>query len=284
MGEPRDCRATLLVPSCDRYSDLWRPFFALLRRNWPDCPFDVVLGSNHLRCDEPGVQTLAVGDDRDWSTGLRKMLDGVDTPWVIVVLEDFLLERTVDTAAMLRLVDAAERLGAGYLRLRPFPPPDCRLARFPSVGEIEPGAPYRASMQAAIWRRDELHALLVEGENPWEFEIYGARRSDLSSRGYYSTWSPALHYYAGVTAGKWIPYGVAVCREQGVPVDLASRPMMRSDEAMRRNVSRVINEAANLVPWKARERALRWFRATGLRTPLQGRITNVRGDKGEQKG
>ena len=51
-----DERVTLLVPSCDRYADLWPTFFALLRRQWPDCPFRVVLGSNHLACTEPGVE------------------------------------------------------------------------------------------------------------------------------------------------------------------------------------------------------------------------------------
>ncbi len=150
-----------------------------------------------------------------------------------------------------------------------------RLARFPAVGECEPGAPYRASMQAALWRRDDLLAMLVDGENPWEFEVLGARRSDAFARGFYSATTDVLDYYAG----KWIPYGVAVCRENGVAVDLAARPMMSSDEALRRNASRVVNEAFGLVPWKARERMLRWFRATGLRRPAAGRITNDRARK-----
>ena len=269
-----DPRVTLLVPSCDRYADLWAPFFALLRRNWPDCPFRVVVGSNHRACAEPGVEALLVGDDVDWSRGLRAMVERVETPAVLVVLEDFLLVRRVDSAEVLARVDDFFALDAAYLRLRPFPPPDLRLARFPAVGEVEPGAPYRASMQAALWRREDLLALLRDGENPWEFEVYGARRSDSFARGFYSATADVLDYYAAVTAGKWIPYGVALCREHGVPVDLAARPVMSAEEALRRNVGRVATEAFGLVPWKARERLLRWFRATGLRRPPQGRITN----------
>jgi len=37
---------SILIPSCDKYSDLWRPFFTLFWRHWPDCPFPVYLGSN----------------------------------------------------------------------------------------------------------------------------------------------------------------------------------------------------------------------------------------------
>ncbi len=262
-----DSRVTLLVPSCDRYADLWAPFCALLRRNWPDCPFRVVVASNHVPCTEPGVESLCIGDDVDWSRGVRAMVRAVGTPAVLVVLEDFLLRSRVDTAGVLARVDDFFRLDAAYLRLRPFPPADHRLARFPDVGEIDPGAPYRASMQAAIWNSDDLLALLVDGENPWEFEVFGARRSDAFARGFYSAHAAVLDYYAAVTAGKWIPYGVALCREQGVAVDLAARPMMGPDEALRRNVSRVTNEAFNLLPWRARDRMLRWFRATGLRKP-----------------
>ncbi len=274
-----DPRVTLLVPSCDRYSDVWAPFFALLRRNWPDCPFRVVVGSNHLPCAEPGAEALCIGDDVDWSRGLRAMVEAIDTPAVLVVLEDFLLRRRVDTAEVLARVDDFFALDAAYLRMRPFPPPDVRLARYPAVGESEPGAPYRSSMQAALWRRDDLLALLRDGENPWEFEVHGARRSDSFARGFYSTHTDVLDYYAAVTAGKWIPYGVAVCREHGVSVDLAARPMMTADEAMRRNVGRVTNEAFGLIPWKVRDRMLRWFRATGLRKPPAGRITNVPRDR-----
>lgn len=262
-----DRRAVLLVPSCDRYEDVWAPFFALLRRHWPDCPFRVVLGTNHLRCAEPGVETLCIGDDTTWSAGLRKMLEALEAETVLVVLEDFLLTRRVDTAALLARLGDLEALGGAYLRLRPFPPPDLRLARFEAVGEIEPGAPYRASMQAAFWRRESLLGLLRSHENPWEFEIFGARRSDADGRGYYATWAPALEFYAGVTAGQWIPYAVALCREHGVGVDLSRRPMMSPRDAMRRNIGRVINETVGALPWKVRERGLRWFRATGLRKP-----------------
>ncbi len=269
-----DPRVTLLVPSCDPYADVWKPFFALLRRHWPDCPFRVVVGSNHVPCAEPGVEPLCIGDDIDWSRGLRAMVEAIDTPAVLVVLEDFLLRRRVDTAEVLARVDDFFALDAAYLRMLPFPPPDLRLARYPAVGECEPGAPYRSSMQAALWRREDLLALLRDGENPWEFEVLGARRSDSFARGFYCVHDDVLDYYAGVTSGKWVPYGVAICREHGVTVDLAARPMMTADEAMRFNVGRVTSEAFKLLPWKVRDRLLLWFRATALRKPPAGRITN----------
>ena len=39
-----DC--SILVVSCDRYRDLWTPFFTLFQRYWPDCDMPVYLGTN----------------------------------------------------------------------------------------------------------------------------------------------------------------------------------------------------------------------------------------------
>ncbi|MBI5512674.1 MAG: hypothetical protein HY909_02845 [Deltaproteobacteria bacterium] len=257
----------VLVPSCDPYRDLWRPFHALFRRHWRDCPLPVYAGSNHVPCEEPGVTPLLVGDDRDWSSSTRKMLQAIPEDYVLILLEDFFLQREVPTALLTELLGTLQALDGAYLRLRPFPAPDVRLVRHPRVGEIDLGAPYRASMQPALWHKASLLELLKDGENAWQFEIFGARRSDLFARGFYSVWEPALELYAGVVTGRWIPYGVAVCREQGVEVDLSARPMLSPREAARRNVNRVLNEAAELIPWRARNRILRWVRATGLRKP-----------------
>ena len=140
---------SILVPSCDRYQDLWRPFVTLLQRHWPDCPWPVTVGSNHARCELPGVRALPIGDDITWSRSTRTMLEALDTPVVLLLLDDFFFRARVDTARMERLARDFEQLDAAYLRLTPNPPPDYRLARFADIGEIAPGAPYRTSLQAA---------------------------------------------------------------------------------------------------------------------------------------
>ena len=259
--------ASILVASCDAYRDLWKPFFSLLQRHWPDCPYPIFLGSNRTSYQDERVKPLLVGDDVSWSSSTRLMLARLQTPYVLMLLDDFLLLERVETAELEGLLASLVRLDGAYLRLRPFPRPDVRLARFPMIGEIDIGAPYRASLQAAFWHRESLLELLRDEEDPWQMEARGARRSDLMARGFYSTWHPALAYYAAVTRGKWTPYGVAVCREQGVAVDLETRPVMTPKEATARNFGRVLHETMEAIPWRARRRMGRWLRATGLRKP-----------------
>jgi hypothetical protein len=258
---------SILVPSCDRYRDLWRPFMTLLRRHWRDCPYPVYVGSNHVPCTDEGATPITIGDDLTWSKGTRAMLEHIDTPTVLILLDDFFFTAPVLTSHLEALHGDFERLDAACLRLVPMPPPDLRLARFDAVGEIAPGAPYRVSLQAAFWRKDDLLALLDDHENPWQMEVLGSRRSDGFARGFYSVWAPALDYYAGVVAGRWDPYGLAVCREQGVAVDLSAREAMSSREKFTRSALELAWKPWFMLPWQARNTVLRWVRATGLRKP-----------------
>ena len=36
---------TIIVNSCDKYSDLWYPFFELLRIQWPDLSYPIILNT-----------------------------------------------------------------------------------------------------------------------------------------------------------------------------------------------------------------------------------------------
>jgi len=264
---------SILIPSCDAYADVWAPFWALLQRNWPDCPYPIYMGANHVPADLPGVRSLLVGDDHSWAQSSRRMVEQIQTTHVLMILEDFLFRRRVDTCRIARLFADLERLNGGYLRLKPFPPPDVRLARFHDIGEIEPGAPYRCALQAAIWRKDVLLCLLVDGETAWEMEIFGSRRTDTLECGFYCVWKPALEYSAGVTRGRWTPQGMAICRQQGVAVDLSCRPVMTPREALLLQLGWTYSALFNAIPWKFRERLLLAFRSTGLRKPrpLPGR-------------
>ncbi len=38
----------ILVCSCDKYADVWEPFFKLFFKFWPDCPYPIYLLSNYL--------------------------------------------------------------------------------------------------------------------------------------------------------------------------------------------------------------------------------------------
>jgi hypothetical protein len=62
----------LLIVSCDKYADLWRPFFHVLRTRWPNCSFDLYLGNNYLTCEVPGVKMINIGEDHSWAAATER--------------------------------------------------------------------------------------------------------------------------------------------------------------------------------------------------------------------
>jgi len=216
-------KTAVLISSCDKYQDLWEPFFTLFFRYWPDCPYPVYLGTNHLVYGHPGVKTITAGDDTDWSSSFRCTLEQIQYPEVIVMMEDFLPTKSVDTAKIEKLITYMQAKGAGCLRL--CPRPDLSCLDNPEVGEISKGADYRLSLQAAIWNKQTLLELLREGESAWELELNGTKRTnDLDVPFLCVTGdSPIPYFCTGVTKGKWVREAVELCKKEGIEVDLTVR-------------------------------------------------------------
>jgi hypothetical protein len=232
----------LLVVSCDAYRDLWEPFFTLLFRYWADCPFRIYLGSNYATYPDRRVTALTVGEDRDWSSNLLQMLEGIPAGGVLLLQEDFLIDRPVQTERVNRLIGYADEKQAACLRLMPIPGPDAFCADNPEVGEIGKGAAYRVSLQAAWWRKEALAAIAHAGESPWQFEHRGSHRSGALSTPFLSLREgiefPLDYFTTAVFRGYWEPGALDLCRRENIPVDLKSRPVMPLRMRMERSLRR----------------------------------------------
>jgi hypothetical protein len=224
----------LLVVSCDRYSDLWNPFFTIFRKRWPDCPFPLYLGTNNLRFDGDGVHTVAIGDDRSWTENVRRMLDVLASEHVILFLEDFLLTEKVSTSDVVRLTEVAVRERVGCLRLVADMPlalkPSAPIARYPGLGVIEPGEWHRVTAQVSVWRTDTLRKLLFPGASAWEFEAIGGRLSDRFSEPFWGVYDTVVSYEQVVEKGKWKPAGLALCTAAGIVPDTSVRGVFSDAE------------------------------------------------------
>lgn len=226
----------VLVVSCDRYQDLWRPFFDLFWRHWPDCTGPVYLGTNFSRFDDPRVRTLAIGEDVTWSGSLRRMLDGVHAERVIVMLEDFFLTEPVNDARIRALHELSQEENLGCLRLYSIYPPDRLVPGRRDMGRFEPGDRWRVTAQAAIWSQQTLRRLLVPGFSAWDFEMLGSQMSDYLPDRIWGVMQPALVYDHAVEKGRWRPQGLEICRRAGINPDLASRGVFSEAELAKHDV------------------------------------------------
>jgi hypothetical protein len=245
----------VLVPSCDAYADLWKPFFTLFWRYWPDCPFPVYLGANRRRYDDPRIVSLPADVELDWGHRVSEHVAAVPTPYVLLVLEDFFWRRPTPTGQVVAMLHALRALDGEMLRLTNRPRPDEPLPRYPAIGRIRPGAPFRVSTQAAIWRTATLLDLMRPGESIWEFEVAGSRRSDRWGSGFYATWRQVLPYgYHVVEKGRWFRHEARRFGRMGIGCDFTARPVMTRREALETRIQWAKSWLLHRLPWPARLR------------------------------
>src|SRR6476646_3876365 len=103
-------QCSILIPSCDTYSDLWEPFLTLFHKYWPDCPYPIFLGSNAEDYNDSRVRMIHAGHGNNWSNRVREQLERISSPYVLMMLEDFFLRCPVQTDRVEVCLSALEKL------------------------------------------------------------------------------------------------------------------------------------------------------------------------------
>lgn len=221
-----DC--TVLVASCDRYADILVYFETLFARYWPACPFETVLVTETARgVDGSGVfaREVACGPGGNWAGRLVAALETVTTPYVLMLCDDYLLDRPVDTARLLVRLGQAKRYNAANLRLIPNPRPNG-----PRIDEADPplasyrkNTAYSIATQSGFWARDFLLRLAREATSIWDFERLGSFSCGDETRPLLVTPDKEFPFVDAVHKGCWEPFGVKTLEANGLKPDFAVR-------------------------------------------------------------
>jgi len=227
MTDPQpDSAFTLVVPSCDFYSDTWPYFFHFLFKYWPDIPAPIYLVTNHLSYDDPRVHTIKVGDDHQWGDNLRAALPQVPGDVFIMLLDDFFLNRPVVTQEVQAAVQEFRRRKGRYLG----------LDHFQMLGTPVPGSTWHAilpeppcvGLNATMWSADHLRTVAAApGMNIWQAENRAKQlaREDQCGHYYIGPEGKALMTYQESIKGLfWKPSTLEFFKHENVPLSASPRP------------------------------------------------------------
>ena len=208
---------TILVNSCDLYEDSWKPFFTLLKTQWPDCgKAEIILNSETKRyeCDFLDISTFCGGLGIPWSKRLINCLNNVSTEYVLFFLDDEFLLESVNVNELNRLLDYMNNnsdVGVIYphkTNKQTIPIEENYFSRDLITKNK------RLVCICALWRKSYLLKVLRESESPWEFEHNAPERSKKYPDRIlqYNKSLPNLIVYDdqveigyGITAKKWLP-------------------------------------------------------------------------------
>ena len=214
-------KTAVVMISCERYQQVWRPFFTLFSRYWPDCPYPLYLATN--KGSYPGVITLQTGDDggaKMWATRLKSVLSSLPFERIILLQEDFLLSCPANNRQIRQLVQHSFSYDVASIRLLPVPLPRSSWYGSKDIGSYGPFEEFRLSLQATIWNRELLMALLNDGEDPWVTEFVGTRRSQFVQKPFLGVMKTPLPYYCtAVIGGEWEDGALELLRREGISLE-----------------------------------------------------------------
>jgi len=251
----RDPRVAVFVSSSDNTVDVLQRVFPALERFWPDCPYRTYVGLNAQ--PNPLAAAEAVrADVSEWRTELAVQLRLIPQEWIILTLDDFLLQARVDQGQLGRLVERCLQQRWPYLRLIPLE--GALLARWlrrltsrrgGMVQVVPRRYPYYSALQIAVWHKPHLLELLESARDIWSFEhmepINAVHRAVVAR---------ALKYRHLVEKGRWLPDAAALLAQAGLAAELGKRESWPVEMYWRQRIGRWRFQLTGYAPMKLKRR------------------------------
>lgn len=163
---------SILVSSCDKFSSAWEPFFTLLNRYWPQCPYNIYLNTETFSYCNYNVVTLN-SCESSWTGRLIDSLNKIDSDFIIFILEDFFLMGPVRDSVVEEILDKMKndpQIAVVYpKRISGFDGRDKEHPEWIRM-DLNKSNKYLINCQVAIWNKTALLNLVVTGLSPWELE------------------------------------------------------------------------------------------------------------------
>jgi hypothetical protein len=246
----------ILVLSCDKFCDLWRPYFSLFQEYY-DGSSQVYLGSNTVTFEGDKITTIYSGEDTDWSTSCRNILRQIPNKYILLLLEDIFITSKIDSDKINQHLQYMKDNKAKHIHLAPTPKPD-KWVLDQEFGVYEKGAPYRVNV-VGYWDKEYLLSLLLDGESPWDFEIKGSYRTAYHD-GFYCLQKPLFSSVHILEKGRWLPEAVNYNKKHNTSLEIEKRPILSSHTNLKSNLQEYYFNLMVKIPWKFRVKLMNVLR------------------------
>ncbi len=245
-------RCAFLMSSCDKYEDLWDPFFECLDKIGKLGNIPVYLNTEHKKFIPStklsfDVITLNQKESHNisWSKRFIQILNNIPQDYVFLVLDDFFVCESIKLDCFKDIIDIMEKdksIASFQLygtRIRNKSPEDYDNSQQINFHLINENG-WKTHFVPTIWRKSVLLKWLRPWESIWAFEGYGserARRWKYPEKVYIVNNPPIYDYLwindcSSVINGKWLdePELFKFFNDNNIQIDFAERGKMTLQE------------------------------------------------------
>lgn len=175
-------KITIIINTCDAYKDVLQLFLCALNEYWKECDYYIIINteSAQYHFDDARIRVFNYGKyngiDR-WGDRLRCVLDSIDSEFVLMLYDDFILENNVDLEGIdkaIGLLSTENKVSAIYLinTALPVEKDDGRIFL-----RVKKRSDFIVNSAPAIWRKKDLMSYTGGNDNPWAWEVFGSYRT-----------------------------------------------------------------------------------------------------------
>ena len=261
---------TIVFIGYDGYSDMWGDCMSLFSRFWKDCPYQMIFVNNEKEVSFKNVEVCHAGKNAEWSEKVRLAIQKAKTPYICLLLEDFLVGKKIDTALIESTLKFIEKENIRYYKLtnmsRAVKNRDPYYKGRKYLHIIPESDEYGVSLQAAIWKKSFLNDLLGEGNyNAWIFEFNRVKeaegKKDIPNPGCVFDERNILNLQHGVIQSKYLPGTIRYFKRKGINLNV-KREVMPWPNYLK---LRMISKGKYIIPKRMRNSVKRLLERLGMR-------------------
>jgi len=163
---------SIVISSCEKFSDLWDTNISLLNKYWKDRPKDtyIVTDEKTDRTIE-GVKIISSGEGKEMPERLRDAMSYINTDYVLLTLDDYFLIKKVENDDFESLLLFMDDNNVDYLRLYDIPKENKKVENEKNLFWVDVSECYGVNLYAGIWRKSFLEKTFSDSKNAWNYEV-----------------------------------------------------------------------------------------------------------------
>lgn len=165
-------KLTLVINTCDKFSDLWNDHIKFLNKNWNNREIDTFLVTDE-KTDRSfqGVKVFSSGSGKEYPQRMLAVLPEINTEYILITLDDYFPITEISNSKIERLIDIMDKEGLDYIRLFADPNSHKKFKNYKNLFQIPLDINYSVNLYQGIWRRSFLEKTFENTQSIWKYEV-----------------------------------------------------------------------------------------------------------------
>ena len=198
-----DMAYTILVMSCDKNKDLWKPFYLCMEKYWKDHP-EIIYCTETT--ENPYYKTICKNYDiNKWTRRVYECVKEINTKHILLMVDDLFIRDYVDNDFIWLLKDYVKDNYASLNFEFCFDDKDITFSKYMLVRNSF--GKFKLSCMCQMWQKRAMLKLFDCDKDPWKFEKDNNALNYqflISKNGDFINWGKRKDTWIwGVVKGKW---------------------------------------------------------------------------------